>query len=271
MDREELLYLSDLNLAEAVREWARGSGGSIVEEGGSLLTAGPLAHPILNNAMRTEPSLDAAAFMRGTAEFYARRGHGYSLTLAEHGQNSDLAKAAREAGLSSILSPPAMLVEARLKEVPVPSGAELRRVADADGVEDFRKVAAEAWNTYGIPPEVTVAVFSNDASLLAPHVIAVVSYIEATPLSAALALLSHGIAGIYWVSSVSGARGRGLGEACTRAVTNAGFDLGARAVSLQASPMGDAIYRRMGYVEISKYHMFWSPPPDPDSRAKAGA
>ncbi|MCH6560854.1 MAG: hypothetical protein IH800_00375 [Myxococcales bacterium] len=271
MDREELLYLSDLNLAESAREWARGSGGSIVEEAGSLLTAGPLAHPILNNAVRTEPSLDAGEFMRRTAEFYARCGHGYSLTLAQHGQNSDLVKAAREAGLSSILRMPAMLVEAPLQEVPVPSGAELRRVVDADGVEDFRKVAAEAWTTYGIPPEVTATVFSNDATLLAPHVIAVVSYIEATPLCAALALLSHGIAGIYWVSSVSGARGRGLGEACTRVVTNAGFDLGARAVSLQASPMGDAIYRRMGYVELSNYHMLWSPPPDPALTAKGGA
>ena len=158
---------------------------------------------------------------------------------------------------------PAMVVEARLEDVPVPSGAELRRVVDAEGVAHYREVAAEAWTSYGIPPEVTATVFSNDALLLAPHVVAVVAYVDDAPLSAAFVLLSHGIAGIYWVSSVSGARGRGLGEACTRAVTNAGFDLGARAVSLQASPMGDAIYRRMGYVEISKYRMLWSPPPDP--------
>jgi len=25
--------------------------------------------------------------------------------------------------------------------------------------------------------------------------------------------------------------------------------------------MGDAIYRRMGYVEISKYQLFWCAPP----------
>ena len=52
------------------------------------------------------------------------------------------------------------------------------------------------------------------------------------------------------------ARGRGLGEALTRAATNAGFDLGARLASLQASPEGYPIYRRMGYVEISRYREY---------------
>ena len=33
----------------------------------------------------------------------------------------------------------------------------------------------------------------------------------------------------------------------------------------------ELLYRRMGYVEISKYHIFWSPPPDPDSTPKPGA
>ncbi len=224
MERAELLQLSDLNLAEAVREWARGSGGTILEEPGWLLTAGPSAHPILNNALRTDPSLDASEFMRRTNEFYAQRGHGYALTLCEHGQDTDLAKVAREAGLSPALSPPALVVEHRLEDVSPPSGALLRRVVDSAGVQDFREVAAEAWTSYGIPPEVTATVFSNDTMLLVPHVVAVVAYGEDAPLAAALALLSHGIAGLYWVSSVSHARGRGLGEACTREVTNAGSE-----------------------------------------------
>ena len=97
MDREELLHLSDLNLAESLREWTRASGGTIVEEGGMLLSAGPVAHPLLNNALRTEPALDAAEFVRRTAEFYARRRHGYTLTLTQHDGESDLEKVAHQA------------------------------------------------------------------------------------------------------------------------------------------------------------------------------
>jgi len=51
-------------------------------------------------------------------------------------------------------------------------------------------------------------------------------------------------------------RGRGLGEAVTRAVTNAGFDLGARINTLQASPMGAPSYLRMGYQTVFDYRVY---------------
>ena len=57
----------------------------------------------------------------------------------------------------------------------------------------------------------------------------------------------------YLVGTIGAARGRGLAELCTRAAGNAGFDLGGRIAALQASPMGEPIYRRMGYVEITRY------------------
>jgi hypothetical protein len=47
-----------------------------------------------------------------------------------------------------------------------------------------------------------------------------------------------------------------LGEAVTRAVTNRAFDEGAAVVTLQASPMGEPIYRRMGYEERYRYSTF---------------
>ena len=47
--------------------------------------------------------------------------------------------------------------------------------------------------------------------------------------------------------------GRGLAALVTRAAGNAGFDLGARLASLQASPMGEPVYRRMGYETIGSY------------------
>lgn len=57
------------------------------------------------------------------------------------------------------------------------------------------------------------------------------------------------------------ARGHGIAEAVTRHVTNLGFDLGAQNVQLQASRMGEPIYRRMGYEELYREEFRLGMPP----------
>jgi predicted acetyltransferase len=76
-----------------------------------------------------------------------------------------------------------------------------------------------------------------------------------------MTIVSHGVAGIYWVGSLEQARGKGLGQAVTAAATNAGFELGAEIASLQASPMGKPIYEAMGYETIFDYQLLMSPAP----------
>lgn len=49
------------------------------------------------------------------------------------------------------------------------------------------------------------------------------------------------------------ARGRGLAELVTHAVTQVGFGLGAELVVLQATPMGEPVYRRMGFEQFQTY------------------
>jgi ribosomal protein S18 acetylase RimI-like enzyme len=137
----------------------------------------------------------------------------------------------------------------------VPDGIALRFARDVEDVRDFAAVAADAWSTYGLPTEMVNAVFACPVQLLAPHFVCVTAYDGARPVAGALVVLSHGIAGIYWVSTREGVRGRGLGAACTIAVARAGFDRGAPFVSLQATPMGEPIYRRLGFEEIFRYRI----------------
>jgi ribosomal protein S18 acetylase RimI-like enzyme len=73
--------------------------------------------------------------------------------------------------------------------------------------------------------------------------------------------VSDDLAGIQLVGTVPAARRRGLGELCTRWAVRAGFELGATAAVLEASDMGAPLYRRMGFVERSRYRWCLGPPP----------
>jgi hypothetical protein len=77
-----------------------------------------------------------------------------------------------------------------------------------------------------------------------------------------MTIVSHDVAGVYWVGSVEEVRGRGLGRAITATATNAGFDLGAEIASLQASRMGERIYAAMGYETIHDYRLLMAAPPE---------
>ena len=86
-----------------------------------------------------------------------------------------------------------------------------------------------------------------------PHVVTVGAFDKGALVSGAMVIFSHGIAGVYAVGTAKEARGRGLADLVTRKVTNFGFDGGAPYVTLQATSMGEPIYRRMGYREIYRF------------------
>jgi ribosomal protein S18 acetylase RimI-like enzyme len=143
----------------------------------------------------------------------------------------------------------------------LPDGVEIRLVTDAAGVADYADVVGPAYVSLGSPEDVTRTHFSGPSALMTPHVHSAVAYLDGAPVSVAQILLSHGIAGVYWVGSLEAARGRGIAEAVTRHVTNLGFDLGAANVQLQASSMGEPIYRRMGYENLHRREFRLAEPP----------
>jgi hypothetical protein len=263
VDDRTLVALGDASYLEALREQARATGGAIDERDGMLVIVGAGPHPIHNYVVRTDPAANAGeAFARARCEF-ERSGHGFTLVTMNAYDDSAMGAAATAAGLRALVSPPAMFCTGRLADKPAPPGVRLERVRDANGLAAFREVSKTAWKTYGIPEDVTASIFARTQMVSAQHIASVVAYVDSKPVSCALVLLSHGIGGVYWVGTAPAGRGRGLAEACTRAVTNIGFDEGARMVTLQASPMGDPIYRRMGYRQIGSYALYFSMPPGP--------
>lgn len=253
-----------LNLAESSRLLFELDPGAEVEAGGGwLFGTGSSDHPMITNAaFRLDDELEPSELIARAREFFGGRGF---TVWARSGapQDDELISFAEADGLLNAYEMPEMLLAERVEEVPLTAGAELRRLETAEDAAAYWRVAAAAYESIGFPP----AVFGHYEGLekLAAEgakAVAFLALLEGAPVSIAMTIVNHGIAGIYWVGSLGEARGRGLGRAVTAAAANAGFDLGAEVVSLQASPMGKPLYLAMGFETIYDYRLLLSPAPD---------
>jgi GNAT superfamily N-acetyltransferase len=141
---------------------------------------------------------------------------------------------------------------------PVPAGVELRRVATGEDAAAYWRVAEAAYTSIGFPPEV-FSYYEDDAGFRADGTAGFLALLDGEPAGIAMTLVSHGIAGIYWVGATGRARGRGLGTAVTAAAVEAGLEMGPEIASLQASPMGESLYLRMGFETIYECRLYASP------------
>jgi hypothetical protein len=259
LDDAALAHLGHLNYIAFGREstgWGK-PGAQLVERDGVLLLASASPFPVLCNCVvRVDDRVPATTVLDVADQWFAGLERGYSVNVRDLDVDRDLQEEASERGLLEVMSAPEMVCRQRLQDEPIPAGADLRWVEHDDGVRDFVAVNTAAYQSLGMPPDVLPAMIVPGPRFLEPHVQSVVAYLDDEPVAAAQTILSHGIAGVYWVGTVERARGTGIGEAVTRAVTNRAFDLGARANSLQASPMGEPIYLRMGYESLYRYRTY---------------
>ncbi len=257
MDTAELLERSDLNLLEYNREGARSTpGGTVHEEDGLVFYVPGHRFPVgFTGVMRADRSVAPADVLRRAREFFTPRGHGYTICARMH-RDADLAEYLAAEGIGQMGNSPGMAIEHRLPDAPLPAGVTIERVKGADAAREFADVGGAAYATYGLPPKIALRQFSNPAYFEQPHIAAFLARVGGAPCAAAMVMVTHRTAGVYWVGTTPEVRGRGLAAACTRIATNAGFDMGADAAVLQASVMGEPIYLKMGYREITRYPWF---------------
>ena len=251
-----------LNLIDSSRQLFELDPDAVLEIGeGWTFGAGSCSHPSISNAaFRSDDSLEADEFVARAKNFFARRGRGFSIwARVDQPEDRDLFAAAEQAGLQHVYEMPEMILKAPVEALPLPSGAEVRRLTSEEQADDYWHIAAAAYASLDFPPEVFQG-YTDHRGLLADNLVAFIAYLDGDPVSIAMTIVNHGVAGIYWVGSLEQARGKGLGRATTAAATNAGFELGADIASLQASPMGRPIYEEMGYETVFAYKLLMSPP-----------
>lgn len=255
--------LADDNLFEALREHARWQQPcTLVDDGGVLLMAGANAFPgvFRNCVVRVDERVPADRLLQQARDFFAPLGRGYTLAVRAR-RDQDLIAALQAAGMAPLADSPCMLIEAPLAPPLVPPDLRIERMTELRHVQDAVRINAEAYEALKLPAAETRVFFGRPQAVLSPRVLGFVAYRDEEPVATALTLLSDAGAGVYWVGTVSAARRSGLGELCTRLATNAGFEHGARVLTLQASPFGEPIYQRLGYRTYDRLLRYRFPPP----------
>ena len=257
MDRAELSRHSHANLVESVRRLAVLNPEAVVEvRAGTTLIAGGHPHPVIDNAaMRVDDSAEPADVLAAGRAFFGELGRGFSVWVRDGApEDASLKEAGLGAGLRDVYGMPQMVVERRVKGSSRSGGPDVRRVTREEEVAAYWRLTAQVYRSLDFPPEMFEGYVDREG-LLAPDIAAFLAYLDDEPVAAAMTVVTHGVAGIFWVGALERARGRGLARACTAAAVNAGFDLGADFASLQASAMGAPMYTAMGFETLYAYRL----------------
>ncbi len=158
--------------------------------------------------------------------------------LEEHGLTLDSEAPGMAAHL--LQAPTTMVLPPGLTITEVGDGAALARwidtwVAGNEFPEIMREQLMQLYGRHGFHRLASVRYF--------------IGALDGRPVATSLLFLSVGVAGIYCVATVPGARGRGIGSAMTVAPLQIARDLGYTVGVLQSSQMGLNIYRRLGFQE----------------------
>lgn len=144
----------------------------------------------------------------------------------------------------------------RLKSLPLPPGLTVRRVSSERELADFAHVVSSNWE----PRDLHVAEFyarTAGASLAAGSPVRFyVGYVDGVAVATSECHLSHGVAGLYSVSTLKAARRRGYGMALTLAPLHEARDEGYRTATLQASREGERVYSQLGFEPRGTFRVY---------------
>ena len=241
------------NFVEATREFGRwGRSNQLIEHDGLMCILGGTTYPIFTNCVirldRQIPAVEVITRAKSLFQPLAR-----DFTIYTYGeQDRDLEEHLRLAELQQLFDTPVMVLDSEVELPEIPASVEIKVAANEKEILDVRCVNSLGFETLEIPREHTEAIFGVPHRLLVPQIITYIAYLDGQPVSTAMAIMTELVAGIYWVSTTPQARGLGLGTICTSLASNAGLKRGARVAALQASPMGESVYRQIGYRSVDR-------------------
>jgi GNAT superfamily N-acetyltransferase len=138
--------------------------------------------------------------------------------------------------------------------VALPRGLTIKRVADATSLAQWVHVASTG---FGIAPEFERYWFELCVDrILDAQFPTFLALLDGEPVGTSQLFPSAGVAGIYNVTCMPDARGRGIGSAVTLTALLEAREMGYQVGTLQASRRGYPVYKRLGFQDLGPLSVF---------------
>ena len=252
MDQAELLARMDANYFRAWSLLTAGSAGhEVLEQDGLMLTCGANHAASFNLAYLWPGHRPLEERIEAAGAYFERMRRHYLVRFragAVPGVEEALTVAGHERSGEDI---PAMLLTS--PDIP-PRHASLD-IACCRSEPELAAWAKAMAPGYGVSRELAAS-FTNPVRAGVIDYELYLGRAGGEPVATSGLVMTHGVAGVYLVSTLAPHRRKGYGEAMTWHAVRRGLALGARFASLQPSPMGRALYERMGFREVGAYRTY---------------
>lgn len=256
------IVLIEENLRDAMRFFGEATGsGEICQLDRAVAMFSGLDYGVFNIALLTARLAGSTGGLEkclaDVARFFKERTFRWSFWLCEDLLDPQARRRERQTffdfGMRAISHPPGMLATALMPPPRSLPAIECRPVADESTRLAFAEITSVAFE---IPYPVAHAVYTREQAWKGAYQ-GFVGLIDGRPVSIVALVAAAGVLGVYSLGTLPAFRRQGYGEALLRAAA-AEFQrrTGLKRLVLQSTEAGYALYRRMGFRDITRFTVY---------------
>ena len=247
------------NLCEFYRHVSRSLHEQQFENDRFTRWQAPIAHPWFNGVLSSQPSSPRdRAFVEECIEYFrAKQIVTFTWWMEPHLARSDWEPLLSPYGFGFSDDTPGMAayLDALNESAQTVDRLEVRVVADDVSLRAWAHVFTLG---YGLPSDWEHSVYKLAVELgLGFPIRNYLGYWDGEPVATCCHFFGAGVAGIYSVSTLPAARGKGIGTAMTLQAFRKARELGYRIGVLQSSEMGYNIYKKLGLRHLCQIEYFY--------------
>jgi ribosomal protein S18 acetylase RimI-like enzyme len=259
VSEEALVTAIRANMCDFFRHLSRSNPAEHFENEQFTRWYTPLPHPWFNGVLCSNPYNDTdESFINETVEvFHGQRVQTFTWWLEPQLKPSDWRPALSRHGFGFSNDTPGMAIDLHEMNESMPNvdGLEIRVAGEAESIRTWTGMFIKG---YGLPPAWESTTFELWMQLgLDLPMRNYLGYLNGKPVATCTIFYGGGVAGIYCVSTVPEARGRGIGAAITLQPLLEARAMGYRVGVLQSSEMGFNVYQKLGFRHLCQVENFY--------------